>query len=87
MNLKQIYTSHFRNTYGTKNSSIAEAILYYGCTIKPEIKFVKEQSIIFSDNTEEYIDEIICCTSFKNKFIFLDSILKQVGYEARISHN
>jgi dimethylaniline monooxygenase (N-oxide forming) len=92
MNLKQIRTSHFRNTYGTKNSGLAEAILYYGCTIKPEIKLIKEHSIIFGDDSEEYIDEIVCCTGFENNFIFLDSveddrILKQVGHEARISHN
>jgi dimethylaniline monooxygenase (N-oxide forming) len=92
MNLKQIRTSHFRNTYGTKNSGLAEAILYYGCTIKPEIRLIKEHSIIFGDDSEEYIDEIVCCTGFENKFIFLDSveddpILKQVGHEARISHN
>lgn len=92
MNLKQIHTSHFRNTYGTKNSSLVEAILYYDCTIKPEIKLIKQNSIIFIDNTEEYIDEIICCTGFKNKFNFLDNIendpiLKQIGDEACISHN
>ena len=92
MNLKQICTSHFRNTYGTKNSSLAEAILYNGCTIKPEIKFIKEHSIVFADDSEECIDEIVCCTGFENKFIFLDTveddpILKQVGRAARISNN
>jgi dimethylaniline monooxygenase (N-oxide forming) len=92
MNLKQIRTSHFRNTYGTKNAGLAEAILYYGCMVKPEIMSVQEHSIIFADGSEEYIDEIVCCTGFENKFIFLDSveddpILQQVGHEARTSHN
>jgi dimethylaniline monooxygenase (N-oxide forming) len=92
MNLKQIRTSHFRNTYGTKTSGLAEAVLYYNCTIKPEIRSIKEHSIIFADDSEESIDEIVCCTGFQNKFMFLDSvendsILKQVGHEARISHH
>jgi hypothetical protein len=92
MNLKQIRSSHFRNTYGTKNAGLAEAILYYGCIIKPEIISIREHSIIFADNSEEYIDEIVFCTGFENSFVFLDSaeedpILKQVGHEARISHN
>lgn len=91
MNFKQIRTSHFRNTYGTKNAGLAEAILYHGCTIKPGIKLIKEYSIVFDDDTEEHIDEIICCTGFQNNFAFLDRvhndpILKQVGYEARIPH-
>ena len=92
MNLKQIRTSHFRNTYGTKSAGLAEAILYHNCTMKPAIKCITEHSIMFVDDSEEDIDEIICCTGFQNRFAFLDCvdhdpILKQVGSEARICHH
>ncbi len=74
MNVKQARSSNFRNTYGTKNSGIAEAILYYGCTVKPDIRSLQEHSVIFTDGTEEPIDEIVCCTGFDNQFPFLDHI-------------
>lgn len=94
MNLKQIKTSHFRNTYGTKNSGLVEAILKYNCQRKPAIKQLKSMSIVFEDNTEEQVDEIVCCTGFANQFSFLeteenhdDETMKQVAHDARISHD
>jgi dimethylaniline monooxygenase (N-oxide forming) len=92
MNAKQFRTSNFRNTYGTKNEGLAEAIAYYGCTVKPGIRSLGEHSIIFDDGTEEFVDEIVCCTGFGNQFAFLDyvdndPILQQVGHDARISHD
>ncbi|CAF3564221.1 unnamed protein product [Rotaria socialis] len=92
MNAKQYRRSHFRNTYGTKNGGMAEAILYYGCEMKPAIRSLEENSIIFEDGTKEVVDEIVCCTGFENRFSFLDCIdnnpvLQQVGHDARISHN
>jgi len=92
MNAKQVCTGNFRNTYGTKSSGLAEAIVYYGCSLKPDIQSLRENSILFADGTEERIDEIVCCTGFENRFPFLDCndddlTLQQVGHDARIPHN
>ncbi|CAF0838801.1 unnamed protein product [Didymodactylos carnosus] len=94
MNLEQINTSHFRNTYGTKNGGLVEALLKYKCQRKPAIKELKSTSIVFEDGTEEQVDEIICCTGFANKFAFFetdenrdDDIIKKVASDARVSHN
>jgi dimethylaniline monooxygenase (N-oxide forming) len=92
MNWKQRHTSHFRNTYGTKNSGFAEAIANYGCQLKPGIAELHEHSVVFADGSEETIDEIVCCTGFQNCFSFLDdnhddAIIQRVSYDARISHN
>ncbi|CAF1583740.1 unnamed protein product, partial [Didymodactylos carnosus] len=94
MNLKQLKTGNTRNTYGTKNSGIVEALVNYGCQRKPGIKELKATSIVFDDNTEEEVDEIVCCTGFGNHFAFLeteenakDVELRQVAKDAQISHN
>ena len=92
MNAKQFRTSHFRNTYGTKNEGLVKAILYYGCSVKPGIRSLGSNSIIFEDGSEELVDEIVCCTGFENRFPFLDCMnnspmLQRVGHDARISHN
>ncbi|CAF2955603.1 unnamed protein product, partial [Rotaria sp. Silwood2] len=63
------------------------------CFRKPGIKELKTNSIIFEDNSEEYVDEIICCTGFQSSFPFIeqndqaDENLKRIGNEAKISHN
>ncbi|CAF1210275.1 unnamed protein product [Rotaria sp. Silwood1] len=95
MNLKQIKTSNVWTTFGTKNSNLVEALVKYNdkCYRKPGIKELKTNSIIFDDNTEEYVDEIICCTGFQSSFPFIeqseqaDLNLKRIGNEAKISHN
>jgi dimethylaniline monooxygenase (N-oxide forming) len=95
MNLKQIRTSNVWTTFGTKNSNLVEALVKYKdkCQRKSGIKELKSHSIIFEDNSEEYVDEIICCTGFKNSFPFIeqsddaDSNLKRIFNEAKISHN
>lgn len=93
MNWDQIKTSNFRNTYGTKNGGLVEAILKYNCQRKPGIKQLKAKTVVFSDDTEEEIDEIVCCTGFDNHFAFLetdenrnDAVIKQVAVDARVSH-
>lgn len=95
MNLKQAKTSNVWTTYGTKNSNFVEALVKYGdkCFRKPSIKELKENSVVFEDNTEEYVDEIVCCTGFQNSFPFFehsekaDENLKRIAREAKISHN
>jgi cation diffusion facilitator CzcD-associated flavoprotein CzcO len=93
MNLKQIKTSNVWTTYGTKNANLVEALVRYKdtCQRKGGIKELKTNSIIFDDNSEEYVDEIICCTGFQNSFSFLeqndDPNLKRIANEAKISHN
>ncbi|CAF1462800.1 unnamed protein product [Adineta ricciae] len=95
MNLKQIRTSNVWTTYGTKNSNIVEALVKYKhkCQRKPGIKQLKAHSVVFEDNTEEYVDEIVCCTGFKTSFPFIeqsedaDDTLKRYFTEAKISHN
>ena len=95
MNLKQIKTSNVWTTYGTKNSNLVEALVEYKhkCFRKPGIKRLKAHSIIFEDDTEEDVDEIICCTGFQHSFPFIeqseqaDSNLKRIANEAKISHN
>ncbi|CAF1237247.1 unnamed protein product [Adineta steineri] len=95
MNLKQIRTSNIWTTYGTKNSNLVEALIKYKdkCSRKPGIKELKKNSIIFNDNTEEFVDEIICCTGFQNSFPFIelssdaDQDLKAIVNQSKISHN
>ncbi|CAF0769241.1 unnamed protein product [Didymodactylos carnosus] len=91
MNFSQLRTSHFRNTYGTKNAGLVEAILEYHCQRKPAIKELRERTIVFDDNTEEECDEIVCCTGYENEFSFLlhtgDELLMKVANDARIPHN
>jgi len=55
---------------------------------------LKATSVVFDDNTEEEVDEIVCCTGFGNHFAFLeteenakDLQLQQVAKDAQISHN
>lgn len=92
MNWKQLRSSHFRNTYGTKNTGFAEAIANYGCQLKPGIAKLRERSVVFTDGTEEPIDEILCCTGFANRFPFLDAncddeLLRCVSHDAVTYHN
>ncbi|CAF1659502.1 unnamed protein product, partial [Adineta ricciae] len=92
MNLKQISTSHMWSTFGTKNSGLVEALVKYKdkCFRKAAIKELKQNSIIFSDNSEEYVDEIICCTGFQISFPFLEQKhyeMERLGNEAKICHN
>ncbi|CAM4935942.1 unnamed protein product [Rotaria socialis] len=95
MNLKQIKTSNIWNTFGTKNANIVEALVKYSdtCCRKPGIKELKANSIVFEDNSEEYVDEIICCTGFRNSFPYIeesdraDQNLKRIAKEAKVSHN
>ncbi|CAF1412233.1 unnamed protein product [Adineta steineri] len=95
MNLKQIQTSNIWTTFGTKNSNLVEALVKYKdkCSRKPGIKELKRNSIIFDDNSEEYVDEIICCTGFQILFPFLEqnsqsnSDMKRLANDAKISHN
>lgn len=92
MNWKQLKTSNFRNSYGTKNSGFAEAIANYGCQVKPGVAKLREHSIVFTDGTEEQIDEIVCCTGFENRFRFLeanqkDDLIQRVTRDAATSHN
>ncbi|CAF1526126.1 unnamed protein product, partial [Didymodactylos carnosus] len=93
MNLKQVHTSNIWTTFGTKNSNLVEALVTYKhkCQRKPGIRELTTNSIIFDDDTEEYVDEIVCCTGFKNSFKFLeesyDSNLKRIAKEATVAHN
>ena len=98
MNLKQVKTSNTKNTYGTKNTGLVEAIVRYKCQRKPGIRELTEKTIIFDDGSEEQIDEIVCCTGFRNEFPFLDTpdkeadpvhsqLVCQVALDARISHD
>lgn len=95
MNLKQIKTSNVFTTYGTKNANLVEALVKYKdkCQRKLGIKELTTNSIIFDDNSEEYVDEIICCTGFKTSFPFIeqsidaDENLKRIANEAKVSHN
>ncbi|CAF1529700.1 unnamed protein product [Adineta ricciae] len=96
MNLAQVRTSNYRNSFGTKNSGLAEAMVKYSCRRKPDIRELKSPAtIVFADGTQEDdIDEIVCCTGFENRFPFLetddnknDEIIQQVAKDARISHD
>jgi len=98
MNLKQIKTSNSKNTFGTKNNGLVEAIVRYKCKRKPGIRELTEKTVIFDDGTEEEIDEIVCCTGFQNEFPFLDipdkeadplhsKLVSKVARDARISHD
>ncbi|UJR11534.1 hypothetical protein I4U23_015715 [Adineta vaga] len=96
MNLKQIQTSNIWTTFGTKNCNLVEALIKYKdkCHRKPGIKELKSNSIVFEDNSEEYVDEIICCTGFNTLFPFLDQNceansekMKCLANDAKISHN
>lgn len=98
MNLRQIKTSNSKNTYGTKNAGLVEAIVRYKCQRKPGIRELTEKTAIFEDGSEEKIDEIVCCTGFRNDFPFLDvpdqeadpvhsQLVRQVAHDARVSHD
>jgi len=95
MNLKQIKTSNVWTTFGTKNANLVEALVLHKdkCQRKPGIKKLTSNSIIFEDDSEEIVDEIICCTGFRNSFPFIefsdeaDDNLKRIANEAKISHN
>lgn len=95
MNLKQMKTSNVWTTFGTKNVNLVEALIKYKhkCFRKPGVKQLTENSVIFDDDSEELVDEIICCTGFKNSFPYIencseaDSNLKRIANEAKISHN
>ena len=91
MNLKQIRTSHIWNTFGTKNSNLVEALVKYPskCHRKPGIHSLKSHSIVFDDQTEETVDQILCCTGFQSSFDYFDQtdpLLREASLQARKSH-
>jgi len=74
MNLSQLPSSHIWNTFGTKNYNLVESLVKYPhkCLRKGQIQYLKENSIVFDDQSEEDVDEIICCTGFKTSFDYFD---------------
>ena len=91
MNLAQIRTSHVWNTFGTKNSNIVEALVRYPekCQRKSGVQQLKAHSVVFHDGSEEYVDEIVCCTGFQSVFPYFDQtdpMLERISIEGRRSH-
>ena len=76
--LKQVAISLFTNralVYSKKKldaNVIADTTYVIENLSKGNIKELKANSIVFEDDSEEYVDEIICCTGFQNSFPYTE---------------
>jgi len=75
LNLECAEAGVFQRTT-SKTENLAKAILELDVQLKPKIIEVKEDSVLFDDDSEIECDYIICCTGYKSSFHFLDKDLQ-----------
>lgn len=75
--------------YGTKNFSLPEAIVRYGCKVIGEIVEVKNGGrtlISANEKTIENVDVVLFCTGYKNYVSFLRNELKETDPRSLYKH-
>jgi len=67
----------------SKTENLARAIIELGVEMKPAIKEVKENSVLFTDGTEIDCDYIITCTGYKSTFPFIERSIQSKAKNIR----
>ncbi|MCA9537670.1 MAG: NAD(P)-binding domain-containing protein [Myxococcales bacterium] len=68
--------------FGTKNASVARAIIEHGCQRKPAIARFRPDGVEFIDGTFFAADVVICATGYRPAFPYLAPELARFGQDA-----
>lgn len=74
--------SSSQTVFGTKNASLARAVVEHGCRRKPAIARLRPDGVEFVDGTCLPIDTIICATGFRPAFPYFTGRLAAIGQDA-----